>query len=227
MISLLNCQGPLWLVHWIVCVLCDWFTKLSGSFVIGSLNCLCPLWLVYWIVCVLCDWPTGLPVFFMIGLLDCLCPLWLTYWIVCVLCDWFTGLSLFFVIGSLDCQCFLWLAHWIVCVLCDWFIVLSLSSVIGSLDCVFCDWQEWLLWFWFYDNQLKTGAQKGSKKTLSGYPGRVDFSFGQATFSLSLLDGQWLRQAICRLKFLIQFLEDKVSFRLKGNRVFRWSLMKT
>ena len=29
-----------WSVHWIVCVLCDWFTGLSVSFVIGSLDCL-------------------------------------------------------------------------------------------------------------------------------------------------------------------------------------------
>ena len=28
----------------------------------------------------------------------------------------------------------------------DWFTVLSVSS----------DWLEWLLWFWFYDTQLKT-----------------------------------------------------------------------
>ena len=83
-----------WLVHWIVCVLCDWFTGLSVSFVIGSLDYLCPLWLVHWIFC----------------------PLWLVHWIVCVLCDWFTGLS----------------------------------------ECALCDWPEWLLWCWFYDNQLKT-----------------------------------------------------------------------
>ena len=101
-IGLLNCRGPLWLVHWIVCVLCDWFTGLSVSFVIGLLDCLCSLWLVYWIVCVLCDWFTWLSVFFVIGSLDCLCPLWLVHCIVFVLCNWFTGLFVSFVIGQSD-----------------------------------------------------------------------------------------------------------------------------
>ena len=185
---------------------------------IGLLDCLCPLWLAYWVACVLYDWFTGLSVSSVIDLLDCLCPLWLVHWIVCVLCDWFTWLSVFFVIGSLDCLCPLWLVHCIVFVLCDWFTGLFVCFVIGKSD--YFD-------FGFMTISWKLGLKRAKKKTLSGYPGWVDFSFGQATFSLSLLDGQWLRQAICRLKFLIQFLEDKVSFRLKGNRVFRWSLMKT
>ena len=27
---------------------------------------------------------------------------------------------------------------------------------IGGLFCILCDWSEWLLWFWFYDTELKT-----------------------------------------------------------------------
>jgi len=28
--------------------------------------------------------------------------------------------------------------------------------LVHSMFCVLCDWLKWLLWFWFYDTQLKT-----------------------------------------------------------------------
>ena len=69
--------------------------------------------------------------------------------------------------------------------------------------------------------------KQGSKKPPSGRPGQVDFPFGQVTFSPSLPDGQGHRQGVCRLNFWYNnFEKKKVSFRLKGNQVFRRSLTK-
>ena len=35
---------------------------------------------------------------------------------------------------------------------CNYFVFLLVHLIV----CVRCDWLEWLLWFWFYDTQLKT-----------------------------------------------------------------------
>ena len=40
-------------------------------------------------------------------------------------------------------------------------------------------------------------TKQGSKKTLSGRPGQVDFPFGQVTYSPSLPHRQGPRQAVC------------------------------
>ena len=61
-----------WLVHCIVCVLCDWLEWLLW------------FWLVHCIVCVLCDWLEWL-LWVLIGSLDCLCPLWLARVITLIL----------------------------------------------------------------------------------------------------------------------------------------------
>ena len=53
-------------------------------------------------------------------------------------------------------------------------------------------------------DKIGTGEKvpiQGSKKTLSGRPGQVDFPVGQVTFSPSLPNGQGPRQAIRRLNF--------------------------
>ena len=78
-----------------------------------------------------------------------------------------------------------------------------------------------LIWF-----QTKTLRKQGLKKNLSGRPGQVDFPIGQVTISSSLPNGQCPRQAVRRLNLWLWFWEEKVSFRLKGNQVFTWSLTK-
>ena len=69
---------------------------------------------------------------------------------------------------------------------------------------------------------------RARKKNPSGRPGQVGFPFGQVhvTFSYHLPDGQGPRQAVRQLNFWQRFLEEKISFRFKGNQVFRWSLKK-
>ena len=48
--------------------------------------------------------------------------------------------------ASTTCNYFeFWLVHWVVCVLCDW--------------------PEWLLWFWFYNTQLKAALFSPPIKT--------------------------------------------------------------
>ena len=59
-------------------------------------------------------------------------------------------------------------------------------------------------------------------------PGQIDFPLRQETFFPSLPDGQGPRQVVCWLNFWLWFCEEKVSFKLKGNQVFRRSkLQKT
>ena len=88
----------------------------------------------------------------------------------------------------------------------------DLSSLLSSLALT-CDKQY-----------LLVGA--GLEKTPVRSSGTSRFSLWASNFFLSLAR-RARTQAICsRLNFWQRFLGEKVSFRLKGNQVFRWSLKK-
>ena len=149
-----------WLVHSIVCVICDCMARLITLVFIGSLYCLCYLWLARLVTLVLigslyclCSlWLARLVTLVLIGSLYCLCSLWLARLITLVfigslycLCSlWLARLITLVLIGSLYCLCSLWLARLITLVF------------IGLLDCLCSLWLARLItFFWFYCTQFK------------------------------------------------------------------------